>query len=200
MFNHILMERGFVVIDVDYRGSAGYGRDWRTAVYEHMGGKDLDDIVDAAKYVVSEYGADPKKIGLYGGSYGGFLTLMGMFTQPDVFAAGAALRPVSDWAYYNQGYTSEILNLPQSDSEAYRKSSPIYFAQGLKGALLICHGMVDTNVEFQDTVRLTQKLIELHKENWQVAMYPVENHAFVEPSSWADEYKRILKLFEENLK
>jgi dipeptidyl aminopeptidase/acylaminoacyl peptidase len=200
MFNHILMERGFVVIDVDYRGSAGYGRDWRTAVYEHMGGKDLDDIVDAAKYVVSEHGVDPKKIGLYGGSYGGFLTLMGMFTQPDVFAAGAALRPVSDWAYYNQGYTSEILNLPQTDSEAYRKSSPIYFAQGLKGALLICHGMVDTNVEFQDTVRLTQKLIELHKENWQVAMYPVENHAFVEPSSWADEYKRILKLFEENLK
>jgi dipeptidyl aminopeptidase/acylaminoacyl peptidase len=200
MFHHILMERGFLAIDVDYRGSAGYGRDWRTAVYEHMGGKDLDDIVDAAKYVVSEHGVDPKKIGLYGGSYGGFLTLMGMFTQPDVFAAGAALRPVSDWAYYNQGYTAEILNLPQSDSEAYRKSSPIYFAQGLKGALLICHGMVDTNVEFQDTVRLTQKLIELHKENWQVAMYPVENHSFIEPSSWADEYKRILKLFELNLK
>jgi dipeptidyl aminopeptidase/acylaminoacyl peptidase len=200
MFHHILMERGFLAIDVDYRGSAGYGRDWRTAIYERMGGKDLDDIVDAAKYVVAEQGADPRKIGLYGGSYGGFLTLMGMFTQPDVFAAGAALRPVSDWAYYNQGYTSEILNLPQSDSEAYRKSSPIYFAQGLKGALLICHGMVDTNVEFQDTVRLTQKLIELHKENWEVAMYPVENHSFVEPSSWTDEYKRILKLFEQNLK
>jgi dipeptidyl aminopeptidase/acylaminoacyl peptidase len=200
MFHHILMERGFLAIDVDYRGSAGYGRDWRTAVYEHMGGKDLDDIVDAAKYVVSEYGVDPRKVGLYGGSYGGFLTLMGMFTQPDVFAAGAALRPVSDWAYYNQGYTADILNLPQTDSEAYRKSSPIYFAQGLKGALLICHGMVDTNVEFQDTVRLTQKLIELRKENWQVAMYPVENHSFVEPSSWADEYKRVLKLFEDNLK
>jgi dipeptidyl aminopeptidase/acylaminoacyl peptidase len=200
MFHHILMERGFLVIDVDYRGSAGYGRDWRTAVYEHMGGKDLDDIVDAAKYVISAHGVDLRKIGLYGGSYGGFLTLMGMFTQPDVFAAGAALRPVTDWAYYNQGYTAGILNLPQSDSEAYRKSSPIYFAQGLKGALLICHGMVDTNVEFQDTVRLTQKLIELHKENWQVAMYPMENHAFVEPSSWADEYKRILKLFEQNLK
>jgi dipeptidyl aminopeptidase/acylaminoacyl peptidase len=200
MFQHILMDHGFLVIDVDYRGSAGYGRDWRTAVYEHMGGKDLDDIVDAAKYVVAEHGVNPKKIGLYGGSYGGFLTLMGMFTQPDVFAAGAALRPVSDWAYYNHGYTSEILNLPQTDSEAYRKSSPIYFAQGLKGALLICHGMVDTNVEFQDTVRLIQKLIELHKENWQVAVYPVENHSFVEASSWTDEYKRILKLFEANLK
>jgi len=200
LFHHILMERGFTVIDVDYRGSAGYGRNWRTAVYEHMGGKDLDDIVDAARYLVSQHGINPKKIGLYGGSYGGFITLMAMFTQPDVFAAGAALRPVSDWTLYNHGYTADILNVPQTDPEAYRKSSPIYFAQGLKGALLICHGMVDTNVEFQDTVRLVQKLIELRKENWQLAVYPVENHAFVEPASWADEYKRILALFEKNLK
>jgi dipeptidyl aminopeptidase/acylaminoacyl peptidase len=200
MFDHVLMERGFLVIDPDYRGSAGYGRDWRTAIYEHMGGKDLDDVVDAAKYVVSAYGVDAKRIGVYGGSYGGFMTLMAMFTQPDVFAAGAALRPVSDWALYNNGYTSDILNLPQHDAEAYRKSSPIYFAQGLQGALLICHGMVDTNVEFEDTVRLVQRLIELRKENWQLAVYPVENHGFVQPSSWADEYKRILKLFETNLK
>ena len=200
LFDHILMERGFTVIDVDYRGSAGYGRDWRTAVYEHMGGKDLDDIVDAAKYLAAAQGVDPKKIGLYGGSYGGFITLMAMFTQPDVFAAGAALRPVSDWALYNHGYTAEILNTPQTDDAAYRKSSPIYFAEGLKGALLICHGMVDTNVEFVDTVRLVQRLIELRKENWSIAPYPVEDHAFRQPTSWADEYKRILALFEKNLK
>jgi dipeptidyl aminopeptidase/acylaminoacyl peptidase len=200
MFHHLLQERGYLVLDVDYRGSAGYGRDWRTAVYQHMGGKDLDDIVDAAKYAVAQHGADPKKIGLYGGSYGGFITLMAMFTQPDVFAAGAALRPVTDWATYNHGYTSDILNTPQTDPEAYRRSSPIFFAAGLKGALLICHGMVDTNVEFQDTVRLMQRLIELHKENWSVAPYPVEDHTFVLASSWADEYKRILKLFETNLK
>jgi len=199
LFDHILMERGFTVIDVDYRGSAGYGRDWRTAVYEHMGGKDLDDIVDAAKYLAAEQGVDPKKIGLWGGSYGGFITLMAMFTQPDVFAAGGALRPVSDWALYNHGYTAEILNTPQADPEAYRRSSPIFFAQGLKGALLICHGMADTNVEFVDTVRLVQRLIELRKENWSVALYPVEDHSFREPSSWADEYKRILALFEKNL-
>ena len=199
MFDNLLMERGFVVIDVDYRGSAGYGRDWRTAIYEHMGGKDLDDITDAGKYLVTRQGVNPRKIGLWGGSYGGFLTLMAMFTQSDTFAAGAALRPVSDWALYNQGYTSDILNLPQSDPTAYRRSSPIFFAEGLRGALLICHGMVDTNVEFHDTVRLVQRLIELRKENWELAVYPVENHAFVEPSSWADEYKRILALFERTL-
>ena len=114
----------------------------------------------------------PKRIGVYGGSYGGFITLMAMFTTPDVFAAGAALRPVTDWAHYNHGYTSNILNVPQKDAEAYRKSSPIYFAEGLKGALLICHGMVDTNVHFQDSVRLAQRLIELRKENWELAAVP----------------------------
>lgn len=200
MFHQLLMERGYLVADVDYRGSAGYGRDWRTAIYEHMGGKDLDDNIDAARWMVSEYGADPKRLGVYGGSYGGFITLMAMFTQPDVFAAGAALRPVTNWANYNDEYTSDILNLPQTDAEAYKRSSPIYFAQGLKGALLICHGMVDTNVHFQDTAELVQKLIELRKTNWELALYPVENHGFVEPSSWADEYKRILDLFEKNLK
>jgi len=196
MFHHLLMSKGYLVLDIDYRGSRGYGRDWRTAIYRHMGGKDLEDNVDAARWLVQTQGVDPKRIGVYGGSYGGFITLMAMFTTPDVFAAGAALRPVTDWAAYNNGYTSSILNLPQNDAEAYRKSSPIYFAQGLKGHLLICHGMVDTNVHFQDSVRLAQRLIELRKTNWEIAPYPVENHGFVEPTSWADEYKRILKLFD----
>ncbi len=162
--------------------------------------KDLDDNVDAARWLVRSKASIPKRIGIYGGSYGGFITLMAMFTQPDVFAAGAALRPVTDWANYNHPYTANILNLPQKDAEAYRQSSPIYFAQGLKGALLICHGMADTNVHFQDTAELVQRLIELRKENWTLAVYPVENHGFVQPSSWADEYKRILDLFEKNLK
>jgi dipeptidyl aminopeptidase/acylaminoacyl peptidase len=200
MFHHLLMENGFTVMDVDYRASSGYGRDWRTAIYRHMGGKDLDDQVDAAKWLVSEQGVDAKRIGIYGGSYGGFITLMALFTQPDVFAAGAALRPVTDWAHYNHGYTSNILNIPQKDAEAYKQSSPIYFAKGLKGALLICHGMVDTNVHFQDTVRLVQRLIELRKTNWELAVFPVEDHGFVEPTSWADEYRRIFKLFETHLK
>jgi len=199
MFHNVLASRGYVVLDPDYRASSGYGRDWRTAIYRHMGGKDLDDVVDGAKFLVDKQKVNAKHIGVYGGSYGGFITLMAMFTSPDTFAAGAALRPVTDWAHYNHGYTSNILNEPQNDPEAYRQSSPIYFAQGLKGALLICHGMVDTNVLFQDSVRLVQKLIELRKDNWSVAMFPVEDHGFEEETSWADEYKRILKLFDEKL-
>lgn len=197
MFHNLLVDKGYTVLDIDYRASAGYGRDVRTGIYRHMGGKDLTDQVDGAGLLVSKYGINPKKIGIYGGSYGGFITLMAMFTTPDVFAAGAALRPVTDWAAYNHGYTANILNEPQSDSVAYRRSSPIFFAEGLKGKLLICHGQVDVNVHIQDTYRLTQRLIELRKENWEVASYPVEDHGFVQPTSWMDEYKRILKLFEE---
>lgn len=199
MFHNLLADKGYTVLDMDYRASAGYGRDWRTGIYQFMGGKDLTDNVDGAAWLVKEHGIDPKRIGVYGGSYGGFITLMGLFTTPDVFAAGAALRPVTDWAHYNHGYTSAILNTPYADSIAYAKSSPIYHAAGLKGALLICHGMVDVNVHFQDVVRLSQRLIELGKDNWELAVYPMEDHGFVEPSSWTDEYKRILKLFEENL-
>jgi dipeptidyl aminopeptidase/acylaminoacyl peptidase len=150
--------------------------------------------------LVEKYGVNPKNIGLYGGSYGGFITLMAMFTQQQTFAAGAALRSVTDWAHYNHGYTSNILNEPFTDSIAYRKSSPLYFAEGLKGKLLMLHGMVDVNVHFQDIVQLSQRLIELGKNDWELAVYPMEDHGFVEPSSWTDEYKRIFKLFEATLK
>lgn len=140
MFHDFLADNGYTVLDIDYRGSAGYGRDWRTGIYRHMGGKDLSDNVDGAKMLVSKYDISPERIGLYGGSYGGFITLMAMFNNPDVFAAGGALRSVTDWAHYNHGYTANILNTP------------------------------------------------------------VEAHGFLEPSSWTDEYKRIFKLFEKNLK
>lgn len=199
MFHNLLVDLGYTVLDIDYTGSAGYGRDHRTGIYRHMGGKDLSDQVDGVKLLVDKYGVNPKNVGLYGGSYGGFITLMAMFNEPDVFAAGAGLRSVTDWAHYNHGYTSNILNEPFTDPKAYERSSPINFASGLKGHLLMCHGMVDVNVHFQDIVRLSQRLIELGKDNWELAVYPVEDHGFTKASSWTDEYKRILKLFEEKL-
>ena len=199
MFHNLLIERGYTVLDIDYRGSSGYGRDWRTAIYRHMGGRDLDDFVDGAEFLIKEYQIDSERIGIYGGSYGGFITLMAMFNRPETFVSGAALRSVTDWAHYNHGYTSNILNTPVEDSLAYRRSSPIYFADGLEGQLLMLHGMIDDNVQFQDVVRLSQRLIELGKENWELAVFPVERHGFKESSSWQHEYSRILKLFEETL-
>jgi len=199
MFNQLLASKGYVVIDMDYRGSAGYGRDWRTAIYRHMGGRDLQDEVDGSRYLHDNFGIDPKRIGIYGGSYGGFMTLMALFTESPHFGAGAAIRSVTDWAHYNHDYTSQILNTPEKDSVAYRQSSPIYFAQGLEDPLLTLHGMIDDNVHFEDVVRLSQRLIELGKTNWELAVYPVERHEFVRTSSWQDEYRRIYELFDRTI-
>lgn len=199
MFHNLLLQEGYTILDPDFQASAGYGRDWRTAIYRHMGGADLNDIIDGADFLVKEHGLDAKRLGVYGGSYGGFITFMAMFTSPDTFQAGAALRPVTDWAHYNHWYTGRILNTPQTDPAAYRKSSPIYFAEGLKGHLLIAHGMVDDNVQYIDSIRLAQRLIELRKKDWEVASYPVEPHGFRAPSSWYDEYRRIYELFEKTI-
>ncbi|MEL7797546.1 MULTISPECIES: S9 family peptidase [Idiomarina] len=200
MFHSLLNKNGYVVADLDYRGSKGYGRDWRTAIYRQMGTPEVEDLVDVATYLESDLNVDGDKLGTYGGSYGGFLTFMALFKEPGLFEAGSALRPVTDWAHYNTSYTSNILNLPQDDAIAYRRSSPIYFAEGLEDALLINSPMVDDNVFFQDSVRLVQRLIELKKEDWETAIYPVEPHGFRQPESWLNEYRRIFKLFEENLK
>lgn len=199
LFHNLLVQHGYVVMDMDYRASKGYGRDWRTAIYRHMGKPEIEDLADGVDWLVKNANVDRQRIGTYGGSYGGFMTFMALFTQPDLFQAGAALRPVADWAYYNQPYTANILNTPSIDPIAYERSSPIYFSQGLTKPLLINAPMVDDNVFFQDSVRLVQRLIEQENPNFEIALYPVEAHGFRQPSSWLDEYRRIFKLFEQNL-
>jgi dipeptidyl aminopeptidase/acylaminoacyl peptidase len=192
MFNNLLADKGYTVLDIDYRASEGYGKNFRTDIYRHMGGKDLSDHLDGRNVLIEKYGIDSTRIGIYGGSYGGFITLMALLTEPGKFKCGAALRSVTDWAHYNHEYTSNILNTPEEDPIAYKRSSPIYFAEGLQGSLLMLHGMEDDNVQYQDVVRLSQRFIELKKKNWDLIGYPIEPHGFVETTSWIDEYRRIL--------
>ncbi len=200
MFHNLLAQHGYVVIDMDFRASEGYGRDWRTAIYRRMGVPELEDYIDGIDYLAENYGVDRERVGIYGGSYGGFMAFVALFKAPGVFKAGAALRPVTDWSHYNHGYTSNILNTPDIDPEAFYISSPINFAEGLEDALLIQAGMLDDNVFFQDAVLLVQRLIELGKEDWEMAIYPQDPHGYVHPESWLDGYRRIFKLFEAKLK
>lgn len=199
MYHNVLARRGYVVIDMDYRASAGYGREWRTAIYRQMGYPELEDLLDGKRWLTEQAAVDPKRIAIYGGSYGGFMTLMALFRAPGEFAAGAALRPVTDWMQYDHAYTSNILNDPQIDPMAYARSSPIELAAGLKDPLLICHGVIDDNVLFEDSMRLYQRLIELHKENFTISPYALDPHGFINADSWIDEYKRIDRLFESTL-
>jgi dipeptidyl aminopeptidase/acylaminoacyl peptidase len=200
MFHNLLVQQGYIVLDLDYRASEGYGRDWRTAIYRQMGHPELEDYLDGLEWLVANRQGDRDRAGIYGGSYGGFMTFMALFREPGTFKAGAALRPVTDWSQYNHEYTANILNTPELDPEAYRRSSPIEFAAGLQDHLLIAHGMIDDNVFYKDSVTLAQKLIELRKDKWELASYPLERHGFVHPDSWYDEYRRIYELFERALK
>jgi dipeptidyl aminopeptidase/acylaminoacyl peptidase len=204
MFNELLTQKGYVVLDIDYRGSAGYGRDWRTDVYDFLGGKDFDDHIDAIDFMVKNYAVDQSKIGVYGGSYGGFMAEMLAMRAPERIAAAAALRPVADWKNYyasSPGYTAQRLGFPDKNPEAYKRSSPITYADKLQRPLLILHGMSDDNVHVQDSVQLIEKLIRLGKTQYfETMLYPSENHGFVRPESWTDEYERILAFFEKHLK
>jgi dipeptidyl aminopeptidase/acylaminoacyl peptidase len=204
MFNDLLAKKGYVVLDIDYRGSAGYGREWRTDVYDFLGGKDFDDHIDAIDFMVKNYGVNQSKIGVYGGSYGGFMAGMLAMRAPERIAAAAALRPVFDWKNYyaaNPQYTAQRLGFPDKNPEAYKRSSPISYADKLERPLLILHGMSDDNVHVQDSVQMIEKLIRLGKTKYFEAMlYPSENHGFVRPESWTDEYERIFTFFEKHLK
>lgn len=204
MFNQLLTQKGYVVLDIDYRGSAGYGRDWRTDVYDFLGGKDMDDHIDAIDYMVANYAVDKSKVGVYGGSYGGFMAGMLITRAPDKVAAAAALRPVFDWKNYyasSPGYTAQRLGFPDKNPEAYKRSSPITYADKLERPLLILHGMSDDNVHVQDSIQMIEKLIRLGKTRYfETMLYPSENHGFVRPESWTDEYERILAFFEKHLK
>jgi len=203
MFNELLRRKGYVVLDIDYRGSAGYGRDWRTDVYDFLGGMDYTDHVDAIDQMVRDYSVDVNRVGTYGGSYGGFMAAMLVMRSPDKIAAAAALRPVMDWKNYyaaNPFYTAQRLGDPKKNPEAYKRSSPITYADKLEKKLLILHGLVDSNVHVQDSIQLVEQLIRKGKtEYFEMMLYPAENHGFERPASWEDEYERILALFEKEL-
>lgn len=193
-----LVQEGYPVLDFDYRGSAGFGRDYRTDIYRSMGIKDVDGAKAAVEYLVKEQDIDRSRIGLYGISYGGFFTLMSLFRHPGVFAAGVANASVTDWAHYSHLWTSRVLNKPSDDPEAYQISSPINYASGLEDSLLLVHGLIDGNVQFQDAARLVQKLIELEKE-FEVMYYPLEPHGFTSESSRYDYFRRLTSFFQRHL-
>ncbi|MDQ6679162.1 MAG: prolyl oligopeptidase family serine peptidase [Acidobacteriota bacterium] len=200
VFNSWLANHGYVVFDIDYRGSSGYGRDWRTGVYLDMGGPDLQDVLGTVDYARSLGNIDMHRCGIWGVSYGGFMTDMALFRSPGTFQAGAAFASVTEWENYNAFYTQQRLNRPQDNPEAYRRSSPITFAGQLKDPLLIVHGMADSNVLFQDDVQLTEKLVHLNNPNFSEIFYPEENHGFAREESLIDSFRRTAEFFDLHLK
>ena len=194
-------DQGYTVLNVDYKASRGYGRESRVAIYRQMGTPEVESLDAAVAYLVQKEGVDPKRIGLYGHSQGGFVTLMGLFTRPGMFAAGAAHAAPVDFAHSAlAAYTTRILDVPWREKEAFQRSSPIYHADKLQDRLLLINGLEDGPVAFQEALRLTQRLMELGKTGWELAVYPVEGHTMRQPSSRLDMQRRRFALFEEVLK
>lgn len=203
MFHHFLAKNGYVVIEVDYRHSLGYGRKFREDVTTWMGKYELEDIIDGIDYVAKDGYIDVNRVGVYGGSYGGFMALYAVSQAPDRFHAAAALRAVTNWENYyyaNPWYTGPRLGHPDTDRENYDRSSPLTYADSLSRPALILHGLVDDNVGFQDAMQYVEKLIQSGNTEFDLMVYPSENHGFTSPKSWYDEYLRIFNYFEKHVK
>jgi len=205
MFHQYLLKHGYVVVEVDFRHSTGYGRKFREDVTNWMGKYETQDIVDGLDWLQENCNGclDLDRVGIYGGSYGGFMALYALTDKPDRFHAGAALRKVTNWRNYyyaNPWYTLPRLGDPEEVPEHYDRSSPLTYAQDLERPALLLHGLIDDNVGAQDAFQYAEELIQNGNTNFEMMIYPSERHGFTSPHSWYDEYYRIFNFFEEHLK
>jgi dipeptidyl-peptidase-4 len=180
--NYAAMELDMVVLCVDYRSSWGKGGEFNSGYYRKMGLIDVDESVAAKNYLTSLPYVREDRVGIWGWSYGGYLTCMTLLTKPGVFYAGVAVASVTDWKSYNEWYTRRRLGLVKDDKEFFEKTSPITYADGLKDNLLLIHGMLDDNVLFQDTARLMQGFID-HGKYFDELSYPRDDHSIGKDTS-----------------
>lgn len=170
-------ERGFAVWKLDNRGSARRGHVFESAIYHKMGDLEVRDQAEGIKFLAASHPEiDGKRVGVTGGSYGGYMTLRSMLLAPDVFRAGVAIAPVTDWDGYDTGYTERYMGTPKTNPEGYRGSSVLTRAADLTGRLLVIHGMLDENVHFRHSARLATALIAAGKP-FELLPIPNERHS-----------------------
>ena len=194
-----LAQQGYVILTPDYRGSSGFSRDWSTGVHMGIGVNDTADVAAGADYLKTLDYVDPNRIGVFGLSYGGFLTLQAMTVDPTLWRAGVNVAGVVDWATYGAGYTTPRLGTPVQNPEIYRVSAPILHMDKLERPLLVLHGTNDRNVSFADSLRLFDVLIKLGKP-FESQIYPGEIHFFRRDMVLRDAWRRIEDFFDRTVK
>lgn len=194
-----LAQQGYVVITPDYRGSSGYSRDWATGVHMGLGVSDAADVASSADYLKTLDYVDPDRIGVWGLSYGGYLTLQALTRDPLLFRCGINVAGVVDWATYGAGYTTPRLGTPVENPDIYRVSAPIYHMEKLVRPLLVLHGTNDRNVAFRDSLRLWDQLLKLGKD-FEMGVYPGEIHFFRRAHILRDAWRRAEDFFDRHLK
>jgi dipeptidyl-peptidase-4 len=198
-FGQVLASHGFAVFSLDNRGSAGRGREFERALLRRLGKVELEDQLAGVAWLKRQPWVDGERIGIWGGSYGGFMTLYALTNAPEVFKAGAAVAAVADWRLYDSVYTERYLKLPADNADGYRDSSPVNQAEKLKGKLLIVHGTLDDNVNWHNTLMFTDKLVRAGKP-YELQLYANATHRSYRREQRLDEMRRILDFFERVLK
>ncbi len=193
----VLVQRGYVVVSVDPRGTGGRGRDFRQVTYLDLGGPETADHIAAAKWIAAQNWADPARIGIYGWSYGGFMALNCILKGNDVFSMAIAVAPVTSWRFYDTVYTEIYNGLPQDNPQGYDRNSPLNFAAGLKGKLLIVHGSADDNVHPQNTFEMASALVREGKL-FDMMVYPDNNHSMM-PTGRHNVRRKMIEYVTANL-
>ncbi len=198
LWHQMMAEKGYIVFSMDNRGAWGRGHDWEKVIYRHMGKTELADQLEGVKYLKSLPYVDANRIGIWGWSYGGYMTLYSL-THSDAFRTGVSVAPVTDWRNYDTIYTERYMGVPQDNQEGYDESSPAYAAKNLHGKLLLVHGTGDDNVHMQNSIQMIQRLIEAGKA-FQLMMYPNQKHGISATPDRVHLFNMITDFLDKNLK
>ncbi|MEQ9325061.1 MAG: S9 family peptidase, partial [Polyangiaceae bacterium] len=193
-----LADRGFVIWQVDNRGATGRGHDFEIPVDQKMGEVELVDQLRGLDHVTKYPFVDAKRVGIYGHSYGGYMTLIAMLRAPDRFKVGVSGSPVTDWRYYDTGYTERYMGTPQSNPEGYASTSLLDEADKLEGKLMIIHALMDENVHFEHTASMIDALVAADKD-FDLLVFPGERHGYRSPNARRYAYRRVVDYFVEHL-
>jgi dipeptidyl-peptidase-4 len=198
LWHSLMAQNGYIIFSLDNRGSYGKGAKWEDPVLKSLGNLELADQITGVDYLKSLPYVDSSRIGIWGWSYGGYMTCLAMFKEPGVFAAGASVAPLADWRYYDTIYTERYMKRPEDNEDGYEDGSPINFVDGLEAPLLLIHGTADDNVHVQNTIQLIEELIDKGK-HFELMLYPGKTHGIGGNAARKHLFKRLTRFFEQNL-
>ncbi len=193
-----LVQEGFAVACIDPRGTAARGEEFRKCTYRQLGKLESDDIIAAAKYLAEQPDIDAQRVGIWGWSFGGFMSSLCIMKGHDVFSTAIAIAPVTNWRYYDSIYTERYMRTPQENEKGYDENSPMNYVGQLKGNLLLCHGTADDNVHVQNTYELSERLVQANKQ-FDMAIYTNRNHNINGGNTTLQLYSRFVKYLKEHM-
>jgi dipeptidyl-peptidase-4 len=198
LWNQMMAQKGFVIFTVDNRGSSGRGHAFESPIYRRFGEAELADQIAGVNWLKRQSYVDGERVGVWGWSFGGYMTCLAMLRAGDVFKAGFAGAPVTDWRYYDTIYTERYMGLPQDNPGGYADSSPVNYASGLRGKLLIAHASGDDNVHFGNTLALADRFVNAQKYA-EFLIYAGRGHGITDAAARIHIFRRVTDFFLENL-